>query len=187
MSLPDIKGGRAPCLRIIGMAREGGGSETNIDPALALIQKIAPASFWSSSSNLQTQLVNGDVWAAAAQAGNVQRLKGSAPLGMVHVPVAGKIGVLKQGYLVKIKGTPQSQAVDWLVDRFLSMPMQIATSTEGGQIPVSNTALATLGKDTSLSFLRLKPEEIAAMYQIDYAKVDQAAYTQKWNRSIGRR
>ena len=35
-------------------------------PALDLINRIAPASFWSSSSNLQTQLTNGDVWAAAA-------------------------------------------------------------------------------------------------------------------------
>jgi putative spermidine/putrescine transport system substrate-binding protein len=186
VSIPDISaGGAIPA--IVGMARESGGSESNIDPALDLIAKIAPASFWSSSSNLQTQLVNGDVWAAAAQAGNVQRLKGSAPLGMVHVPVAGKTGVLKQGYLVKVKGTPQSAAVDWLVDRFLSMPMQIATSTEGGQIPVTRGALAEIAKDPSMGFLRLKPDELAAMYQIDYAKVDQAAYTQKWNRRIGRR
>jgi hypothetical protein len=77
--------------------------------------------------------------------------------------------------------------VDWLVDRFLSMPMQIATSTEGGQIPVTRGALAEIAKDPSMGFLRLKPDELAAMYQIDYTKVDQAAYSQKWNRRIGRR
>jgi hypothetical protein len=33
----------------------------------------------------------------------------------------------------------------------------------------------------------LKPDEIAGALHIDYGKVDQAAYTQKWNRKIGRR
>ncbi len=184
VSVPDVSaGGAIPA--IVGMAVEAGGDESNIDPALDLINKIAPASFWSSSSNLQTQLTNGDVWAAAAQAGNVQRLKDTVALGMTHVPLRGKEGVVKQGYLVKIKGTKQSAAVDWVVNRFLDMPMQMATSTEGGQIPTSTGALAEMQKDASLGFLKLKPADIARMYQIDYTKVNQAAYVQKWNRKVG--
>jgi putative spermidine/putrescine transport system substrate-binding protein len=183
VSLPDVSaGGATPA--IVGMAIEAGGDEHNIDPGLALINKIAPASFWSSSSNLQTQLTNGDVWAAAAQAGNVQRLKGQVPLAMTYVPLKGKTGVLKQGYLVKVKGTQQSAAVDWIVNRFLSMPMQLATSTEGGQVPSLPRALTELQKDTSMSFLRLKPAEIEAMYHIDYNLVNQAAYVRKWNRQV---
>ena len=185
--IPDISaGGAIPA--IVGMALETGGSETNIDPALDLIARIQAQSYWSSSSNLQTMLVNGDIWAAAAQAGNVQRLKGQVPLGMSHIQVGGKTGVLKQGYLVKIKGTKQSDAVDWIINQYLTLPMQIATSAEGGQIPVTKAALTELQKDASLQdFLRLKPEEITGAYHIDYSKVDQAAYTQKWNRRIGRR
>lgn len=187
VSVPDISaGGAIPA--IVGMAIEGGGSETNINPALDLIGKIAPRSFWSSSSNLQTMLTNGDIWAAAAQAGNVQRLKGQVPLAMAHIPVGGKTGVLKQGYMVKIRGTKVSDAVDFLINQYLSLPMQIATSTEGGQVPVTRAALAELQKDASLTaVLRLRPEEITGMYQIDYGKVDQAGYTQQWNRRIGRR
>lgn len=187
VSIPDISaGGAIPA--IVGMAIEGGGSESNIDPALDLINKIAPKSFWSSSSNLQTMLTNGDVWAAAAQAGSVQRLKGKVPLGMAHIPVAGKVGVLKQGYLVKVKGTKHSDAVDWIVNQYLTLPMQIATSNEGGQVPVTKAALSELQKDASLQeVLRLKPDEITGAYHVDYGKVDQAAYTQKWNRSVGRR
>lgn len=184
VSVPDVSaGGAIPA--IVGMAIEAGGDESNIDPALDLINKIAPASFWSSSSNLQTQLTNGDVWAAAAQAGNVQRLKDTVALGMTHVALRGKEGVVKQGYLVKIKGTKQSAAVDWVVNRFLDLPMQLATSTEGGQVPASTLALAEMQKDGSLGFLKLKPADIARMYQIDYTKVNQAAYVQKWNRRIG--
>jgi len=187
VSVPDISaGGAIPA--IVGMAIEAGGSETKIDPALDLITKIAPRSFWSSSSNLQTMLTNGDIWAAAAQAGNVQRLKGKVPLAMVHVPVGGKTGVLKQGYLVKIKGTKHSDAVDFLINQYLSLPMQLATSNEGGQVPVTKASLAELQKDASLAgVLRLKPEEIGGMYQIDYGKVDQAGYTQQWNRRVGKR
>ena len=109
VSLPDISaGGAIPA--IVGMSYEGGGSEADIGPGLDLVKKIAPANFWSSSSNLQTMLVNGDVWAAAAQAGNVQRLRGKVDLAIVFPPVAqGKGGVLKQGYLVKIKGAKNHQ------------------------------------------------------------------------------
>ena len=63
--------------------------------------------------------------------------------------------------------------------------MQLATSTEGGQIPSSKSALAQLQKDPSLAFLKLAPQDIAGMYRIDYSKVDEAAYVQKWNRKIG--
>ncbi len=186
VSVPDVSaGGAIPA--IVGMSIEAGGDENNIDPGLALINKIAPASFWSSSSNLQTQLTNGDVWAAAAQAGNVQRLKAQVPLAMAYVPLKGKAGVLKQGYLVKVKGTQQSAAVDWIVNRFLSLPMQLATSTEGGQVPSLPAALTELQKDPAMSFLRLKPAEIAAMYQIDYTRVNQAAYVRKWNRQVSAR
>ncbi len=185
VSLPDISaGGAMPA--IVGMTRETGGTEINIDSGLDLVRKIAPANFWSSSANLQTALVGGDVWAAAAQAGNVQRLRGQVDLGIVFPPVGGKQGVLKQGYLVKIKGTKHSAAVDWLINQFLSTPMQEATLNEGGQVPVAKTALAKLAQDPQYGFLRLKPEELAGMYQIDFSKVDEAAYVQRWNRRIVR-
>jgi putative spermidine/putrescine transport system substrate-binding protein len=185
VALPDITAaGAMPA--IVGMAYEAGGSETNIDPALDLVRRIAPASFWSSSSNLQTMLVNGDVWAAAAQAGNVQRLRDKADLGMVFPPVNGKNGVLKQGYLVKIKGARHPAAVEWIVNAFLAKSMQVATFTEGGQVPTSAEALAQIRQGGTYEFLRLKPEEIAAMYRIDFSKVDEPAYVQRWNRRISR-
>jgi putative spermidine/putrescine transport system substrate-binding protein len=185
VSLPDISaGGAIPA--IVGMAYEGGGSEADIGPALALVRKIAPTSFWSSSSNLQAQLVGGDIWAAAAQAGNVQRLKDRIDLAMAFPAVRDKSGVLKQGYLVKIAGTKQAAAVEWLINEFLARPMQIATLTEGGQVPVAKPALAELAKDPRYTFLRLKPEDLTRTYSIDFSKVDEATYVQQWNRSIAR-
>ena len=186
VSLPDISaGGAIPA--IIGMAYEGGGSEAEIGPALDMVKKISPASFWSSSSNLQTQLANGDVWAAAAQAGNVQRLRGKVDLEIVFAPVTqGKSGVLKQGYLVKIKGAKNTKALEWIIDQFLTEAMQVAVLTEGGQVPVHKGALAKLQKDPEYSFLRLSAEEFAKMYSVDFSKVNEASYVQRWNRNIAR-
>jgi putative spermidine/putrescine transport system substrate-binding protein len=186
VSLPDISaGGAIPA--IVGMSYEGGGSEADIGPGLELVKKIAPSSFWSSSSNLQTMLANGDVWAAAAQAGNVQRLKGKVDLGIVFPPVTqGKGGVLKQGYLVKIKGGKNTNAIEWIINQFLSKPMQIAVLTEGGQVPVHKGALAELQANPDYSFLRLSAEDFAKMYSVDFSKVNEAAYVQRWNRTIGR-
>ena len=186
VSLPDITaGGAIPA--IVGMSYEAGGSEADIGPGIELVKKIAPASFWSSSSNLQTQLANGDVWAAAAQAGNVQRLKGKVDLGIAFPAVTqGRSGVLKQGYLVKIKGARNAKALEWIIDRFLSETMQIAVMTEGGQVPVHRDALAKLQKNPDYSFLRLSAQDFAKMYSVDFSKVNEAAYVQRWNRSIGR-
>ena len=186
VSLPDISaGGAIPA--IVGMSYEGGGSEADIGPGLDLVKKIAPANFWSSSSNLQTMLVNGDVWAAAAQAGNVQRLRGKVDLAIVFPPVAqGKGGVLKQGYLVKIKGAKNTKALEWIINQFLAQPMQVAVLTEGGQVPVHKGALAELQANPEYSFLRLSAEDFAKMYSVDFSKVNEAAYVQRWNRTIGR-
>jgi putative spermidine/putrescine transport system substrate-binding protein len=186
VSLPDISaGGAIPA--IVGMSYENGGSEADIGPGLELVKKIAPANFWSSSSNLQTMLVNGDVWAAAAQAGNVQRLRDKVDLGIVFPPVAqGKGGVLKQGYLVKIKGAQNTKAIEWIINAFLAKTMQIAVLTEGGQVPVHKGALAELQTKPEYSFLRLSAEEFAKMYSVDFTKVSEATYVQRWNRTIGR-
>jgi putative spermidine/putrescine transport system substrate-binding protein len=186
VSLPDISAaGAIPA--IVGMSYEAGGSESNIGPGLELAKKIAPASFWSSSSNLQTQLANGDVWAAAAQAGNVQRMKGKVDLGVNFPPVAGKTGVLKQGYLIKIKGTKNAQAVEWIINTFLAEEMQVAVLTEGGQVPVSEVALSKLRGMPEFSFLRLSPEQFAGMYSVNFNNVNEAAYVQRWNRTMGGR
>jgi spermidine/putrescine-binding protein len=186
VSLPDISAaGAIPA--IVGMSYEGGGSEADIGPGLEIVKKIAPASFWSSSSNLQTLLVNGDVWAAAAQAGNVQRLRDKVDLGIGFPPVTqGKSGVLKQGYLVKIKGAKNTQAIEWIINQFLTKPMQVAVLTEGGQVPVHKGALAELRTNPEYSFLRLSAEDFAKMYSVDFSKVNEAAYVQRWNRTIGR-
>jgi spermidine/putrescine-binding protein len=184
VSLPDINaGGAIPAL--VGMAHEAGGSEADIAPALALVKRIGAANYWSSSSMLQTGLASKDIWAAAAQAGNVQRLRHQADLAVVFPPVADKVGVLKQGYLVKVAGGSQSRAIEWIMNAFLDMPMQLATFREAGQVPVNSAALEALHDEPGNDFLRLAPQDIAGMYRIDFSKVNETAYVRAWNRTVG--
>jgi spermidine/putrescine-binding protein len=183
VSLPDINaGGAIPAL--VGMSLEAGGSEADIAPGLALVKRIDAASYWSSSSILQTGLSSGDIWVAAAQAGNVQRLRGQADLAVVFPPIGAKIGVLKQGYLVKVAGGQHPRAVEWIMNAFLDLPMQLATFRDAGQVPVRRAALDVLQADPNNHFLRLAPAELAGMYRIDFSKVNEAAYVRAWNRNI---
>ena len=55
ISIPDIAGGGVmPCL--VGMALEGGGDESNIQPALDLIASLDVKAFWKGNSGLRTLL-----------------------------------------------------------------------------------------------------------------------------------
>ena len=183
ISVPDIAGGGVmPCL--VGMALEGGGDESNIDPALDLIASLDVKAFWKSNSALRTLLKSGDVWAACAGVHTMGRLLGAAPLWATHVEVKpGVFGVLKQGWLVKIKGGKNDAARDWIVNRFISERHQRGVM-KGWLLSSREDVLASYASEPGMDFMRLKPDEVANMYSIDFSKVDRTVYTEKWNRKV---
>ncbi|MCZ6538809.1 MAG: extracellular solute-binding protein [Chloroflexi bacterium] len=183
ISIPDIAGGGImPC--IVGMALEGGGDESNIDPALELIASLDIKAFWKSSSSLQTLFKSGDVWAACAGVHNVGRLMGVVPMWASHIEVKpGIFGVLKQGWLVKIKGGKNDKARDWIINEFLSEKHQRGI-TKGWLLPSREDILADFAKDPEKAFMRLKPDQVKNMYTIDFSKVDRTVYTERWNRKV---
>ena len=100
------------------------------------------------------------------------RLLGVAPLWATHVEVKPGIhGVLKQGWLVKIKGGKNDAARDWIVNHFISEAHQRGVM-KGWLLSSREDILADFAKDPSMSFMRLKPDEVKNMYSIDFAKVD---------------
>jgi putative spermidine/putrescine transport system substrate-binding protein len=184
ISIPDIAGGGVmPCL--VGMAMEGGGNETNIQPALDLISSLDVKAFWKGNSGLRTLLKSGDVWAACAGVHTMGRLLGVAPLWATHVEVKPGIhGVLKQGWLVKIKGGKNDAARDWIVNHFISKQHQEGVM-KGWLLSSREDVLADYASREGMDFMRLKPDEVKNMYSIDFSKVDRAAYTEQWNRTVG--
>lgn len=184
ISIPDISGGGImPCL--IGMALEGGGDETNIQPALDLVSSLEVKAFWKGNSGLRTLLKSGDVWAACAGVHTMGRLLGAAPLWATHVEVKPGIrGVLKQGWLVKIKGGKNDAARDWIVNYFISKQHQEGVM-KGWLLSSREDILAGYASKPGMDFMRLKPDEVKNMYSIDFSKVNRAAYTEQWNREVG--
>jgi spermidine/putrescine-binding protein len=183
ISIPDIAGGGVmPCL--VGMALEGGGDETNIEPALDLIASLDVKAFWKGNSGLRTLLKSGDVWVACAGVHTMGRLLGVAPLWATHVEVKpGIFGVLKQGWLVKIKGGKNDAARDWIANYFISKEHQEGVM-KGWLLSSRTDVLAEYATRPGMDFMRLKPDEVKNMYSIDYSKVDRSTYTEKWNRKI---
>jgi len=183
ISIPDIAGGGImPC--IVGMALEMGGSESNIDPALDFIAGLDIKAFWKSNSALQTLFKSGDVWVGCAGVHTVGRLMKVVPMWATHVEVKpGIFGVLKQGWLVKIKGGKNDKARDWIMNKFLSEQHQRGV-TKGWLLPAREDILAEFAKDPEKAFMRLKPDQVKNMHSIDFSKVDRTAYTESWNRKV---
>tara|TARA_B100000029_G_scaffold459714_1_gene490105 strand:+ start:1798 stop:2865 length:1068 start_codon:yes stop_codon:yes gene_type:complete len=183
ISIPDISGGGImPCL--IGMALEMGGSETNINPALEFISGLDIKAYWKSNSALQTLFKSGDVWAGCAGVHTVGRLMKVVPMWATHVEVKpGTFGVLKQGWLVKIKGGKNDKARDWIINKFLSEEHQRGV-TKGWLLPSREDILAEFAKDPEKGFMRLTPDEVKNMYSIDFSKVNRTEYTESWNRKV---
>jgi len=96
---------------IVGMSYEGGGSEATSGRGRSR-QEDRAANFWSSSSNRRRCSQRRRLGGAAQAA--MSTPAGKVDLAIVFPPVAqGKGGVLKQGYLVKIKGArTQGAGVD---------------------------------------------------------------------------
>jgi putative spermidine/putrescine transport system substrate-binding protein len=185
VSIPDISGGGAvPCL--VGMAVEMGGDEANIDPALDFVQKLDIKAFWRSNSNLQQLFTSGDVWAACGAVHTIARLQGKVPLWSTMVEVKpGTFGVLKQGWLARVKGGKNAAAQEFVINAFLSDEHQRGI-LKGGLLPASKSILAELATDPDKGYMRRTPEEIATMYQVDYAKVERTDYNREWSKRVGK-
>ncbi len=80
---------------VVGLAMLGGGSETNMAPALKLVNELKPAYFFSASTDLATRFGSGEIWAAPWQVGWAVRLKRSGvPIAMAYPHFGTKVGAL---------------------------------------------------------------------------------------------
>ena len=97
----------------------------------------------------------------------------------------GKTGLLKEGWMTRIKGGKHPDAQEFVINEYLGLANQVAIS-KGGLLPSNLDALKVMAGDAGLGYMRLTPELIAGMYAVDYSKVDVHQYVQKWNRTIGK-
>jgi spermidine/putrescine-binding protein len=189
VQFPDIESGGG-LAALAGIAYATGGDATNVEPSLDVVRQLKALRFWKSGTEAVTQLKSGDVYVAVLHAGWCIRAKDAGlPVASVHPVINERTrGVVKQGFIVVIKGSTQPKAAAAWVNAFLDPAFQAEFARKRGVVPANLKAVATLSQDPVLrDMLILDPAAIARMLRIDYGKIDVNAWVDKWNRAVTRR
>lgn len=188
LALPDISHVESTSL-IAALARERGGDEGNIDPALSAIRQLNVAFFFRSSPELAAKVTSGDIWVSWLHAGWAVRLRrAGVPIGM-SFPQIGKDhkGALFLGMYGVPKGGKARPAAEFWINQYLDTDVAAEIHRRLGIGPALGGELPKLAADPELKqVMLLSRTEIGKMYQIDFSKINMREWTEKWNRTIGR-
>jgi len=173
---------------VVGLAMEGGGSESNLTPAIALVNEIKPTYLFSASTDLATRFGSGDVWAAAWHVGWAVRLKRSGvPVGMAYPHFGTKVGALYVISIGMIEGTPRTGESYAFINEYLAPAAQAAHGTATGCLPLVPSAREDLAKNPiNHELMLLGNDQVSNMFQIDWTKLDVRKWREEWNRGISR-
>ncbi len=186
ISIPDITSGGG-LANFGAFAYAAGGDETNVQPALDLINKLDALKFWSRGGEVITQFQSGDVYAAIVHAGWCTRAKNAgANVTTAHPKINDEhTGVNKYGWLVIMKSSENTDAANWYINEYLDPEFQLRLATKAGVVPVNKEAIARLEEDPVLAeMLVLDPAKLDTQLRIDYSKADIASWNDQWNRAV---
>jgi len=172
---------------IMGAATDAGGNEKNYDMALKMVSDINPLQFWKVGAQAVTLIKAGDAWASTMHAGFAIQLRNAGvPVKFAH-PIAGTHkGLLKQGYLGVVKGSPVPRAAEFFINAYISTYTQYNLAKERGVVPVNSEASEQLAAEPLLAeMFLLKKEDVGNMLQVDFQKFDITEATDKWSRVVG--
>jgi spermidine/putrescine-binding protein len=185
--IPDISSGGG--IEAVGaFALTAGGDETRIGPGLALIREIPGLRFWKAGGEVITQFKSGDVWVAMAHAGwGVRTAKAGVPVKTVPPRIGRAEGLVKEGYIGVVKGSPNQAAAEFFIDTYLSARAQYEFATRVGVIPVVQEARDRLAADPVMKeLLVLDGAKLAAMLRLDAQKIDLSKWNDEWNRAVAK-
>ncbi|MCP1337148.1 ABC transporter substrate-binding protein [Futiania mangrovi] len=184
VAFPDIANG-AHWAAIVGLA---GGNESDLSPALELVKKMNPAYFFSGSTDLATRFGSGEIWAAPWQSSWALRLRRSgAPVAVSYPKIGEKTAALWPLKFAILKGASSPEAAHAFINTALTAEAQYGHGSVVGQVPVNPEARARMMNEPELaSVMLLKPEQIENAYRIDWTKLDQTAWRDRWNRQMSR-
>jgi putative spermidine/putrescine transport system substrate-binding protein len=173
---------------VVGLAMLGGGSETNMTPAIQLVNELKPAYFFAASTDLATRFGSGEIWAAPWHVGWAVRLKRSGvPIAMAYTHFGDKLGALYPVSVGVIKGSPRSAEAYAFVDEYLAPEAQAAHGIATGSLPLNPGAQSALAKDPiNQSLMILSADGLKDMFLIDWSRLDTRKWREEWNRSISR-
>lgn len=173
---------------LVAMAVDKGGNESNMQPAYDDLKRINPARFWKLAAEGQTQLANGDVWAATMHNGHAaQALDKGMPVAFVHPKAGDKVGILRPGWLGIVKGTKARDAAEFFVNGYLDIKAQEGMAMRRGVVPVNAKAREAIKNSTARmrETSILGAEEVKKMVRVDMSKLD-PNYADQVNRAVAR-
>ncbi len=185
--IPDISSGGG--IESLGaFALTAGGNETNIEPGLKLINELPNVRFWKSGGEVITQFKSGDIWVAIAHAGWALRTaKAGVPVATVPAKLGKHEGMVKEGFIGVVKGSPNEKAAQFFINTYLSPEAQQKFALKVGVVPIVPQARAAMAQDPLLrELVVLDPAKIDNMARLDASKIDLAKWDQEWNRSVAR-
>jgi putative spermidine/putrescine transport system substrate-binding protein len=173
---------------VVGLAMLGGGNETNMAPAIKLVNEIKPAYFFSASTDLANRFGSGAIWAAPWQVGWAVRMKRSGlPIAMAYPHFGSKVGALYAISVAIVKGSPDSALAYKFLNEYLSAEAQGVHGAATGTLPLNPAARATLAKDPiNQSLMILSDAGLDNMFQISWEKLDTHKWRDDWSRGITR-
>jgi putative spermidine/putrescine transport system substrate-binding protein len=172
---------------LIAIAYENGGSETDLDPGLQAITKLAPRTFYKTWTQILAQFKAGDVWAAHWHAGWVVRgRQAGIPLDLALPPVADKRGVLSNTWLSPVKGSANTGAALSFINEYLALQPQVELGRRNGIRPINQAAADQLAQDDKdlAAVLPLSRDAVAGIFYPDITKIDMDALIDQWNRTV---
>jgi len=173
---------------VAGLAYDAGGDESSLEKAIPLVNQMAPAYFYPSTTDLITRFGSGAVWAAPWSAGPAMRLKRSGvPVAVAYQQIGTKYGAMGPSNFVIMRDTKVLPVVEAFLDTFLSPDAQYEIGKANGAMPVNAEARARL-KDEPLinEFLLFSDAELANLFRTDFTKFDLVQWRERWNREVKR-
>jgi putative spermidine/putrescine transport system substrate-binding protein len=185
--IPDISSGGG--IEAVGaFALTAGGNEQNIEPGLKLIREIPNVRYWKAGGEVITQFKSGDIWAAVAHAGwGVRTAQAGVPVATVSARIGAQRGMIKEGFIGVVKGSPYQEAAEFFMNTYLSTLAQYEFAVKVGVVPVNPEARAKLGSVPVLKdLIVLDTAKIGNMVKLDPAKIDLSKWNDQWNRAVAR-
>jgi putative spermidine/putrescine transport system substrate-binding protein len=185
--IPDISSGGG--IEAVGaFALTAGGNEQNIAPGLKLIREIPNLRYWKAGGEVVTQLKSGDIWVAVAHAGwAVRAAYAGVPVATVPARIGNHRGMIKEGYIGVIKGSPNQDAAEFFINTYISTAAQYQFAVKTGVVPVNPEARAKLGDVPVVKDLVVLDQgAISNMVKLDPAKINLSQWDEQWDRMIAR-
>src|SRR6185312_3048411 len=158
-------------------------------PGLKLINDLPGVRFWKAGGEVVTQFKSGDIWVAISHAGwTLRTARAGVPVATVPAQSVARQGMVKEGYIGVVKGTPNQEAAEFFINTYLSPAAQEKFALKVGVVPVVQAARKRMADDPTLrDLVILDPARISNMVRLNASKIDLAKWNDEWNRSVAAR